>query len=74
MSIESPEKEATPFTAATVAVPPREPDPVLFPITSVIEAFEVVTVLPFESWTRTTGWVAQALPADPPEGWVWKAN
>ncbi len=75
MSIESPEKVATPFTALTVAVPERMPDPAFVPMAIVTEAVEAVTVFPFESCTVTTGWVPNAEPAVLGlEGWVVKAR
>ena len=40
----------------------------------VIEAFELVTVLPLASWTVTTGWVVKATPLTAPEGWVVTPN
>ena len=43
--MDSPEKEATPFTALTVAVPERVPLPALLAMAKVIEAVELVTVL-----------------------------
>jgi hypothetical protein len=39
-------KVATPFTAAMVVVPAREPEEGLVPIERVMEAFEEVTVFP----------------------------
>jgi len=74
LSIERPEKVATPFTALTVADPPRAPVPGLLAMARVTGAEEEVMVLPCASCTRTTGWMAQTAAADPPEGWVWKAS
>src|SRR2546423_7607312 len=50
-------KVATPFTAATVVVPERVPLAGLVPIATVMLVVEVVTVLPWASWTvtRTAG-------------------
>ena len=40
----------------------------------VIEAAEVVTMLPPTSSTVTTGWVVQAAPLAPPPGWALKTS
>src|ERR1700752_911209 len=47
------EKEATPFTAATVKVPPRVPLLGFVPMAMVMEAVEDVTMLPCASSTAT---------------------
>ena len=67
--MESPEKVATPLTAEIEVVPERVPEPGFVPMERTMEAEEEVTVFPCASCTVITGWVAQALPAVPPEGW-----
>jgi hypothetical protein len=67
--IERLEKVATPLAAEMVVVPERVPEPGFVPMAIVIDAVEEVTVFPCASCTVITGWVAQALPAVPPEGW-----
>jgi hypothetical protein len=67
--MERPEKVAIPLVAARERLPERVPDPGLVPIARVIDAVEEVTVFPCASWTVITGWVVQAVPAVPPEGW-----
>ena len=69
LSIESPEKVATPLTAFTVAVPLKVPDPAFVPMARVTELLAEVTVFPCASWMVTTG-VPIELPAVPPVGWV----
>jgi hypothetical protein len=66
--MERPEKVATPFTAATVVEPARDPEEGLVPIERVTEAEEEVTVFPCASWMRMTGWMAQTVAAEAPEG------
>jgi hypothetical protein len=71
----TPLKVATPFEAVsgflvTDSVPPDG----LVPIARVIEALEVVTVLPPASSTVTTGCVVKALDCLPPEGCVVKTS
>jgi hypothetical protein len=46
------------------------PNPGWLAIVKVIEAEELVTVLPDASSTVTTGWVAQVVPLLLPPGWV----
>ena len=55
---------ATPFTAATVVVPPKVPPDAV----TVTEALEPVIVSPEASTIRTTGCVAKAAPEVPPTG------
>ena len=62
-----PEKVATPAMAATPVV---QPDNVTGDDVRVIEATDVVTVLPPTSWTVTLGWVVKAMPSTAPAGWV----
>src|SRR6266850_6453051 len=68
------EKFATPFTAATVAVPVRLPPLTFAPIVTVTTAVALVTVLPDASSiaTATTGLIAT--PAVALLGWVVKAS
>src|SRR6266480_7006056 len=56
----SPEKVATPATAATVLVPDRVPVPGFVPIATVMFPVNPVAVLPLPSWavTSTAGVIA----------------
>ena len=64
-TMEHPEKVAMPLTAATgLALQVRVPEPEV--TARVTEAVDVVTVLPPESWTATTGWVVNATPLTAP--------
>ena len=67
-----PAKVATPAVAVTVVtVQESEPAPGPLDFANVTEPVSLVTVLPYESCTVTTGWVARAVPmATPPTGWV----
>jgi hypothetical protein len=66
---------ATPFAAATVAVPWSVPAPVwIVIVTLVVESPPVVTTLPYGSSTLTTGCVPNAEPAVAPAGWAVKTS
>src|SRR2546428_523661 len=67
-------KLASPLDAATVVVPERVPALGLVPMATVMEAEELVTVLPKVSWTAT--WTAGLMgdPAVALVGWTVKAT
>src|SRR5579863_8797747 len=68
------ENETTPFTAATVSVPPSVPLDGFVPIAMVIEFVAVVTTLPRESSTLTVTAGEIALPAVTFVGWTVNAS
>src|SRR3974390_194912 len=74
--MEHPAKEATPLVAVSGLVVQARlaPLPGCEAMAKVIEALELVTVLPDWSWTVTTGWVPSAAPSTPVPGWVVKAS
>ncbi len=57
------EKLATPFVALTVTLPVSVPPAGFDPIATMIEALDVVTVLPLASWTATRIGGAMVAPA-----------
>ena len=69
----TPLKVATPLLALTVVVPPSVP-PVPDWIVTVTDADELVTVLPAESRSVTTGWVVSGASEAPATGAVVRAN
>ena len=73
MSILRFEKVATPFTAATVAVPESVPADGFVPIAMVTELAAVVTVFPWASMVTCTAGVMDA-PAATFEGWTLNAS
>ena len=70
----SPVKAATPKLALRVVVPVKVPPPGFAAIATVIEAVEVVTILPKLSWTETVGGPAIVLPEVEFPGCVEKAT
>ena len=63
--IERPVNARSPATALWAAVPPSVPVvPETVRTDAVIDAVDVVIVLPKESTTRTTGWVPSAWPVE----------
>ena len=69
-----PAKVATPLLGVSGLVVQASVPPGLVPMARVIDAAELVTVLPEASSTVTTGWVVQAAPLAPPPGWVVKTS
>lgn len=74
LSMLTPEKVATPLVAVMVVVPLRVPPPAFVPIANVIEAVELVTVLPKLSFTMTEMSGEIVVPATVLEGCTEKAN
>ena len=74
LSMESPLKRATPFTAFTLAVPDSVPPPALFAIARVTASRAVVMRLPLASRTSTSTAGEIAAPAVPLVGCVENAS
>jgi hypothetical protein len=68
------EKAATPALALALVVPLRAPPDGFVPIATVIEALELIAVLPKLSWTVTVGGPAIEPPAVVFPGCVEKTN
>jgi hypothetical protein len=62
------------FTTPAVAVRPAQEANVPLEAVRAIVIEELVTTLPAESSTFTTGWVARVAPEAPPTGWVVKTS
>ena len=67
-------KLATPDTAFLAVVPDRVPPPGFVPMATVMEAVELVTVLPSLSRTVTVGGPGIGVPGAAFPGWVVKAR